>query len=71
MPGKTRSLPAEPQHCFKVTVPKLEGVSEAEVRQYILDAIAGWSGGFAADHPQFRGYRGQVHCVRLQRSQRS
>ncbi|MCA4046806.1 hypothetical protein LDZ95_31265, partial [Pseudomonas aeruginosa] len=59
------------QHCFKVTVPKLEGVSEAEVRQYILDAIAGWSGGFPADHPQFRGYRGQVNCVRLQRSQRS
>ena len=61
--GKTRA--------FKVVVPNIPGVSEADWREYIADAVGSWKGQFHQDDPLFDLDGDYVRVTRLQSNSRN
>lgn len=50
---------------FKVELPKLDGVSAEDLKEYIEDAVGGWKGGFHPGNPLFELKRDDVSVTRF------
>jgi hypothetical protein len=60
-----REIPIMDKYTFTVAVPKVDGATEAMVKEYIIEAIESHSGGCDPEHPLYGAFRGgQVTCVR-------
>lgn len=52
-------------HTFKISLPRVDGATEALIKEYIIEAIKSHSGGYDASHPLFGAFHDEtVTCVR-------
>lgn len=59
------------KYTFTVSVPKVDGATEALVKEYIVEAIESHSGGCDPDNPLYGAFRGGVvTCVRAVKQKR-